>query len=88
MAVQQAGTARDRDLIVQHIDADWGLDEAYVRGAGTPVWALVAYLDVAQGRVEQVAHDYGLTRDQVDAALAYYRQHKAVIDARLLLNEA
>jgi uncharacterized protein (DUF433 family) len=88
VAVQQANTAREGELIAQHIDADWGIDDARVRGAGAPVWALVAYLEAAQGRSEQVAHDYGLTPEQLEAALAFYRRHKTVIDARILLNEA
>ena len=88
---QQADAQREQALIAQYIDADpWGAgrDEARVRQYGTPVWALVAYLDVAQGDLERVAQDYGLPRETVEAAMGYYRQHKALIDARLLQNEA
>lgn len=51
-----------------------------------PVWALIGHLDVVEGDVDQVAHDYGVPREAVDAALAYYERHKASIDARLVLN--
>ncbi len=51
-----------------------------------PVWALIGHLDVVDGDADQVAHDYGLPREAVDAALAYYERHKASIDARLVLN--
>jgi len=51
-----------------------------------PVWALIGHLDVVDGDVDQVAHDYGIPREAVDAALAYYKRHKASIDARLVLN--
>ncbi len=51
-----------------------------------PVWALIGHFDVVEGDVDQVAHDYGVPREAVDAALAYYERHKASIDARLVLN--
>ena len=51
-----------------------------------PVWALIGHLDVVEGDVDQVARDYGVPREAVDAALAYYERHKASIDARLTLN--
>ena len=34
--------------------------------------------------IEQVARDYDVSREAVEAAIAYYRQHKPLIDARLL----
>ena len=36
--------------------------------------------------IEQVARDYGISREAVETAIAYYRQHKPLIDARLLAN--
>jgi len=51
-----------------------------------PVWALIGHIDVVDGDVDQVARDYGVPREAVDAALAYYQRHKASIDARLVLN--
>jgi uncharacterized protein (DUF433 family) len=51
-----------------------------------PVWVLIGHLDVVQGDVERLARDYGVPREAVNAALAYYERHKASIDARLTLN--
>jgi hypothetical protein len=36
--------------------------------------------------IEQVARDYGVSREAVEAAITYYRQHKHLIDARLIAN--
>ena len=36
--------------------------------------------------IEQVARDYGVSREAAEAATAYYRHHKPLIDARLLAN--
>ena len=36
--------------------------------------------------IKQVARDYGVSREAVETAIAYYRQHKPLIDARLLAN--
>ena len=41
---------------------------------------------MVDGDLDQVATDYDITREAVDAALAYYRMHKAAIDARLAAN--
>ena len=89
IARDAAPTPREAELIRRHIIPDpsgFEVADARLREFGTPVWALVAYLDVAQGDPERVAHDYALPREAVEAALAYYRQHRAAIDARVLLN--
>jgi hypothetical protein len=36
--------------------------------------------------VAQLARDYGISREAVEAAIGYYRQHKHLIDARLIIN--
>ena len=80
---------REDVLIRRHIVASGGNgDDARVKEYGTPVWSLVAYSDVVKGDMNRVAADYELPEEAVEAAMAYYRQNKAVIDARLLLNEA
>ncbi len=65
-----------------------GLDEARLKNYGVSVWALVGYLDAAGGDVDRVAADYELPRVAVEAALAYYRRHRELIDARLAANVA
>jgi uncharacterized protein (DUF433 family) len=88
-----ATTVRSREdtLIEQHIDANprgLGPAEARLLEYGTSVWALVAYLEACGGDVEAVATDYEVPMEAVEAALAYYRRNKAIIDARLTLNSA
>lgn len=55
---------------------------------GVPVWALVGHLDAVHGNLQRVADDYELPTDVVEAALAYYEQHKQAIDARIAANAA
>ncbi len=47
--------------------------------------AVAPLLGEAQA-IKQVAGDYGVSREADEAAIAYYRQHKPPIDARLLAN--
>lgn len=65
-----------------------GVEEARIAGYGVPVWALVAHSRAIGGASEEVARDYGLPREAVDAALAYYRRHKAAFEARIAANTA
>ena len=60
--------------------------EAMVVAAGIPVWALVGYHRVVED-LETVARDYGLTVEQVQAALDYYDAHRPEIDSRLEENK-
>jgi uncharacterized protein (DUF433 family) len=87
-----AEEARHDRLIERHIDASWdrypgGRADARLLDSGVPVWALIGQLE-AGGDLDQVAADYSLPREAVEAALAYYRRHRALIDARILLNTA
>lgn len=80
-------------LIERYIDPEWdrypgGRADARLRDSGVPVWALVGQLQVLDDNVDQLAADYEIPREAVDAALAYYRRNKAYVDARLLLNRA
>lgn len=81
---------RDIDsLISAHIEPHPFRDskaEARIRDAGVSVWALVAaYLQTpGPNALEQVAEAYDITVDDMRAALAYYKRHKRVIDARLI----
>jgi uncharacterized protein (DUF433 family) len=85
--------AADQDLIDRYIDLEWdrypgGRADARLKDYGVPVWALVAQLRAIGGDLDQLARDYELPRDAVDGAMAYYRQNKKYIDARILLNSA
>lgn len=76
----------DRELIERYIEERPGearSSGARLRDYGISVWALIAYHKAAGGDAERVAIDYELPREAVEAALAYYRYHKASIDARI-----
>jgi len=61
-------------------------DRVRITGSGAEIWALIAYLRAYS--IEQTAIDYHLPREAVEAAIAYYKRHRAVIDARLTLHDA
>lgn len=56
--------------------------DARLRTYGISVWAIIGYLEAVHDDLARVAADYDIPLDAVRAALAYYRRHKAVIDAR------
>jgi uncharacterized protein (DUF433 family) len=81
--------AQDDKLIARYIEQNPyypSLDAARVKEYGVSVWSLIAYLRVVEGDVAQVATDYALPREAVEAAIAYYRRHKDLIDARIVAN--
>jgi uncharacterized protein (DUF433 family) len=60
--------------------------EARLKDSKIAVWAIIGQLR-AEGRdVPRVAEDYGIPVEAVEAALAYYQDHRAVIDDRLRAN--
>jgi uncharacterized protein (DUF433 family) len=65
-----------------------GEDEVRIVGYGVPVWALIGHFKAVNQDRCVVAHDYALPLEAVDAALAFYHRHRAVIDARIAANAA
>ena len=81
----------DNELIERYIEQDaarLGANGARLRDYGVSVWALIAYLQAAGGNIERVAADYHLPREAMEAALAYYRQHRAIVDGRIAEHDA
>jgi uncharacterized protein (DUF433 family) len=83
----------DRELIERYVDLDTdrypgGRADARLREYGVPVWALIGQMRALDGDLDQLARDFELPREAVEAAVAYYRCNKEYIDARLLLNSA
>ena len=83
----------DQLLIDRYVDQDvgrypGGRADARLRDSGVSVWAIVAFLGVYEDDPVKVAEHFGLSRAELDAALAYYRLNKPYIDARVVLNEA
>ena len=62
--------------------------EAKVLPRGVAVWVVVAQLELEQGNVAEVQAAYELPREAVEAAVAYYQQHRVEIDARIAANRA
>ena len=83
----------EQHLIERHVDPDpdrypSGRADARLRDSGVSVWAIVAFLRVYRNDVDKVAEHFGLSREEVEAALGYYHRNKPYIDARVALNEA
>jgi uncharacterized protein (DUF433 family) len=72
--------------ITRHPDKP-GRAEALVADYWIPVWALIGYLPAVDGDIQQVADDYELPLEAVEAAVAYYECHREVIDDRIEANE-
>lgn len=53
---------------------------------GYPVWAIIG--DLAPGILseEQVLREFRISREALDAALAFYARNKEVIDAKIIAN--
>jgi uncharacterized protein (DUF433 family) len=80
----------DKDkLIGQYIEANPhrpGLDEARLKEYGVAVWALIGHLPAVGGDIAQVAYNYHVPLEAIEAALAYYERHREIIDARIAAN--
>lgn len=80
----------DTELIARYVHTDpdrFEPDRGRLERTGVSAWVLISQLRHGDS-FETVASDYDITIDEVQAAVAYYRQHPAVIDARITLNEA
>ncbi len=60
--------------------------EAVLAQSFIPVWAIIGYLEGVDGDVAQTAVAYRVPEEAVEAALAYYRKHQHLIEARLTAN--
>lgn len=79
----------DTELIELYVDASpsvGGAAEARLRRSWVPVWAVIGQIPVAGNNVESLAEAYDIPAEEAEAALAYYRRHRDVIDARLDAN--
>ncbi len=67
------------DPIAQYIEE--GSGGARLRESGVEIWALIAQLPAMDDDLTRLANAYGLPRDAVKAALAYYQCHQELVDA-------
>jgi uncharacterized protein (DUF433 family) len=63
-----------------------GPADVRLRDYCVPLWTLIGYWKAAQGDVERVAADYEVPAIAVEAAVAYYKRIKAVIEGRIAAN--
>ncbi len=61
--------------------------EVRVSPSMVPVWALVGYWKAVGFKLAKVRADYGITSDELNAALAWYARHPTDIDVRLKQND-
>lgn len=76
--------ATAEQVIASYIGADphrYGVQYATLREEGIPVWALIGHLIGVNWNVRQVADDYEIAPEAVEAAIIYYQQHKDALDA-------
>lgn len=81
----------DQTLIPRYIEENPnrpGPADVRIVRYGVSVWAIIGYLEAVNGDLDKAAEDYGLPREAIGAAVAYYNQNKAIIDGRLAANAA
>ncbi len=79
------------DLITRHIQETPhrpGPGDAILRDSGISVWILVEAYRASGGDANRVAQAWDIPREAVDAALAYYAEHSAAVDARIAAQRA
>ena len=82
-------TVPDDELIAQYIEANPhrpSPDEARLVVYGVPVWAIIGHLKAVGGDVARTAREYDVPAEAVQAAKAYYKRHKGLIDAWIVSN--
>lgn len=85
-AAQEATQLTDDELIEKYIYASprrGGLANVVVEPYVISVWALIGAMTLGGATAEEVVRDYRITDEAMQAALAFYRRHKEVIDARI-----
>jgi len=83
-------TEQEGALIARHVlphPHEPGRANAYLAPGGPSVAAVIRSLRADGGKIGATASSWQITDEAVRAAIAYYRRHRAVIDARLLLED-
>ena len=63
-----------------------GIAEARLKGYGVAVWGLIGHLPAVKGDLAALARDYGVPVEAVEAAVGYYQEYRALINARIAAN--
>ena len=80
----------DDELIARWIEPHprkGGKDEAVLKDSFISVWAIAGYLRLGES-YEEIAAGYEIPREAVEAAAAYYRRYRCLIDNRIEANMA
>ena len=79
----------DTELIDLYIDtggAAGGMADARLRRSWVPIWAVIGHIPVTGDAPEALADAYDIPVEEAEAALAFYRRHRDIIDARIAAN--
>jgi hypothetical protein len=76
------------DFLDLYIDTTLGPAEAELSTSGVAVWAIIGHLKAVDWDESTTANDYGVSLEEVEAAVSYYKAHAQDIDARLAMNAA
>ncbi len=63
-----------------------GLANARLVESGMAIWAFAGALEAAENDAAQIARDFELSPEQVEAAIAYYQRYKEIINDRRVAN--
>lgn len=77
------------DLIATYIEANPyrpGISDAILTDYGVPVWAIIGAILLTDTTPDEVAQGYEVSREAVNAALAYYQRYRPLIDERIAAN--
>lgn len=66
----------------KYIDNTLMSGRPHIRGRRVPVWTVQASYEAGRS-IAEIAYDFTITEEQIFAALLYYREHKAEIDAQI-----
>jgi uncharacterized protein (DUF433 family) len=69
------------------VEASDDLDEPHVVGRDISVRDIVVWRERMSLSVDEITREYGLTPAEIDAALTYYRTHRAEIDEAIRAEE-
>lgn len=84
-------TAAQQTLIARWIESNphkADAAEAWVQPRCVSVWSIIRQLELEGGNASAVSAVYELPLEAIEAAAAYYEQHKQEIDARIDDNRA
>ena len=78
------------ELIARYVDPNphgRGRQHAHLKESGVSVWILINRLNTGTS-ADELAREYCLPEEAVEAARAYYERYPDLINARILLHEA